>query len=325
MNIIVTGASGFIGSSLIKALSAAGHTGCAVSRRLMTGLPIGWQWVERQHAMRDEWGKAGGALAPDCVIHLEVKQHVIRPSSADCEEFESVNVRGTRQWLNWCERRDVLRFAYFSTIKAVGDSTGCQDEEADSEPSTPYGQSKRVAEGLVRAWSAAKPERTSIIFRPAVIYGPGNKGNVFAMVEAIDRGCFYIIGCGDNVKSLVSINNVAAAVVFLLRENQPGCHVYNVVDRESYTVCDLVDMIMKEMGCSRTVKSLPLGVASIIALLGDAAFFVGLRFPLNQSRLKALVETTYFSCAQLVSKGFVHPQSTKAGLAEMVHWYRSIS
>lgn len=326
MRIIVTGASGFVGSRLIAELARAGHTGYAVSRREVAGLPPGWSWLPRRELLEGGNSFFKDRGAHQWLIHLEVKQHVEAPTEGDRREFQSVNVDGTREWLEWCDRNAVEQFALFSTIKAVGDDNGVRDETADSSPTSPYGASKREAEELLSVWARTKAGRCAVILRPAVIYGPGNQANVFSMVRAIDRGFFLLVGKNENVKSLVSIMNVAAAVVHLVGRASAGTETYYIVDRESYSVREIANLVACELERPRRMWTLPLSLARLVAEAGELLRkTTGRKAPLTRSRLKALVETTHFSCGKLLQTGFIHPQSTRDGLSEMVAWYRRIN
>jgi len=318
MNVIVTGASGFVGRRLCRDLAAAGISGIAVSRRPIDSLPPGWQWRERAALLAERDSVAVG----DVVVHLEVKHHVATPNRSDCAEFTRVNVEGTEEWLRWCDDRSIARFIYFSSIKAVGASDCCQDEAVEAEPATPYGQSKREGERRVRRW-AEQAERRALILRPAVVYGPGSTANIFAMVRAIDRGVFFFAGENVNVKSLVSLRNVTAAVVYLIPRLSAGCNIFNLVDRTSCTVREIATAVTQELGRPQLPRTLPLSLLRPTAALGDFLKRVGSNlFPINSARLDALIETTYFSPEKLTSTGFVHPQTTREGLREMVAWYR---
>lgn len=325
MRIVVNGASGFVGPRVIAELARSGHTGYAVSRREVMGLPQGWKWLPRAEILDGKVFHFEDHDAPQWLVHLEVKQHIEAPTEADLREFQTVNVDGTRQWLEWCDRHGVERFALFSTIKAVGDDKGVQDEAVDSGPTTPYGTSKRQAEKLVAVWAGSKAGRHAVIVRPAVIYGPGNQANVFLMVQAIDRGFFLLVGKNENVKSLVSITNVAAALSHLLKRGAAGTEIYYIVDRESYSVSEIANMLAAELGREGRMWKLPLGVARLAAEAGELfRKTTGRSLPLTRSRLKALTETTHFNCHKLLKTGFVHPQATRDGLREMVAWYKQI-
>lgn len=326
MWIAVTGASGFVGPRVIAGLAEKGHTGYAISRREMINLPEGWSWLPRAQVLNGEILGRGNRAPPDWSIHLEVKQHVAAPTERDRAEFQRVNVDGTREWLAWCTRVGVEKFAYFSTIKAVGESKTCQDETSDSAPSTPYGASKRRGEELIRSWVSESSQRHALILRPAVIYGPGNRANIYSMVQAINRGMFFLVGRNENVKSMISVTNVAAAVCHLLERSKPGVDVFNLVDGTNHTVRDIAQIVARQLGKSERIRSLPLGGARFAAGVAEVLKRgIGIDLPLSRSRLNALLETTHFSSRKLLETGFVHPQTTEQGLAEMVAWYRSMS
>ncbi len=315
---LVTGSSGFVGRHLVQHLAASGHWGIAVSRsERYSTLPSGWQSKVRADVLGE-----GGETAPvDAVVHLEVKQHVPQPTGADVAEFHAVNVEGTQAWLDWCACREVRRFVYLSSIKAVQTlERGATDESAAGPHPSAYGSSKWAAEQRVRAWVAADARRSALILRPAVIYGPGNTANVAAMVSAIRRGRFFLVGRNDNPKSLVGIRNVVSAVSHLLERMVPGtCEVYNLVDAQTLTVRELDARIRQKFGKSGNSPSLPLSIAKGAAWFGDSFYSIsGRHFPINSTRLQALLETTHFSGEKLKRTGFVHPQSIDDGLAEMI-------
>jgi len=321
LHIVVTGASGFIGTRLIRYLAATGHSGVAVSRRELQNLPRGWSWAPRAQVLADGLPERGPGPA-DWLVHLEVKQHVVSPQARDVQEFEAVNANGTGQWLEWCAEQGIKRSAYFSSIKAVADSNECQDETAAGAPATPYGASKRAGEDRLAAWVKADSSRTGLILRPAVVVGPGNAGNLFALVRAIDQRRFFLVGPNRNIKSLVTMANVAASVEFLLRREEPGLEVFNLVNGTSISVREIAGIISRELGV-RAPRTLPVGLAWVAAWSGDVLQrMTGRSAPLSSGRLRALLEMTHFSAAKLAAAGFVHPQTTEEGLIELVRWYR---
>ncbi len=331
MKVLVTGSSGFVGGYLLTGLANAGHIGLAVSRRTITELPPNWSWVDRELLLKGASQSEDELLAGvEVVIHLEVKQHVQNPTGADLAAFRQVNVAGTQQWLEWCSAHAIRRFVYFSTIKAVerdGESQDTQtaiDERATGSGETPYGRSKWEAEQLVSQWAREQADRCVLILRSAVVYGPGNIANLFSMVDALAKGRFFLVGSNGNIKSLVSVKNLFAAVVYLLPRMTPGVEIYNITDAQSYSVRELAGMIAKELQINWQGRSSPMPIAKCAALLGDVFAKVTRRgFPLTSNRLAALLENTHFSCAKLLSTGFRHLESTQEGLAEMVKWYRT--
>jgi nucleoside-diphosphate-sugar epimerase len=266
--------------------------------------------------------KDAGTPSVDILIHLEVKQHVSAPSVRDVAEFREVNVNGTQEWLQWAERHGIRRFVFFSSIKAAASINQMQDESRMSMPATAYGLSKLAAEQAVAAWANADPNRSALILRPAVVYGPGNQANMLSLVKAIRSDRYFLVGRNENVKSLISLRNLSAAVAHLLSLPLRGVHLFYLTDRESYSIAQIAQIIGELLGRERPFRRLPLSLAKRIASLGDFINKItGRDFPLTSNRLTALTEETNFSCAKLLSTGFVHPQTTRDGLKEMVDWY----
>ena len=316
MRLLVTGSRGFVGRGLLPFLAGQGVAGIATGREAPVGLPEGWHGAKRADVLD---GTADvGPLAG--IVHLEVKQHVPRPTAADAAEFERVNAGGTREWLDWADRRGVGRFVFVSTIKAVATTDAPQMEAAPLTPDTPYGRSKAAAEELVREWAAADPVRQAVILRPAPVYGPGNEANLAAFVRQIVNGKPCLIGRGETRKSVVSRTNLAAAIAFVAARPGHGCEVYNVADRDTFTLAALARLIADLAGAPPP-RSIPAPLAAAAAPVGDLIERVtGREFPLTTARLRAIRETSVFPCDKLVAAGFAHPQTTREGLAEMLAW-----
>lgn len=303
MRCAVTGASGFVGRHLLRRLADHGHHGIATGRTPPPGLPPGWRGMSRRDLLRD------GASDCDTVIHLEVKQHVPRPTAADREAFEAVNVAGTRDWLDWATRNRIGRFVFVSSIKAA-------------IPDGPYGRSKARAEDAVREWAAADPTRKATILRPAPIYGPGNEANLAAFVRQVIAGRPCLVGDGAVRKSVVSVGNVTAAIEFAASRETIGCEVFTVTDPTTLSLRELATLIA-DLARSRPPRSIPRRVARIAALLGDVITAItGREMPLTTARLQVLDEESVFSSDALVAAGFRHSQTTLDGLAELVQGER---
>ena len=114
--------------------------------------------------------------------------------------------------------------------------------------------------------------------------------------------------------------NLAAAIEFALRVPIAGCEVFNVSDRETYSLGQLADMISALAGAPPP-RRIPRPLAGCVAFMGDAISAVtGKDFPLTTTRMKQMLATSVFPCSKLMAAGFEHPQTTQQGLAEMLEW-----
>lgn len=317
--VVVTGASGFIGRRLVQALAVAGRYGITVSRRGELDVPAGWTHLERSRYVAGDVPFREG-----CIIHLEARHHVFHRTESEIAELERVNIGGTREMLERASRLGCQAFIYFSSIKAVRAADGVNTESAEGPGDSPYGRSKWGAEQLVRAWAGEQVCRSALILRPAVVYGPGNQANLYAMLDAVARRRFPLVGGGRNVKSIVSLENVCQAVNHLLGRMTPGVHVFNLVDPSAYPVSEIAGIMARALGVPEPRASIPLWAARVLALAGDGLALVGMkRFPINSTRLEGLIEPGHFSAEALLATGFVPAYTTEAGIACLARWYRS--
>ncbi|MCE9630690.1 MAG: NAD-dependent epimerase/dehydratase family protein [Planctomycetia bacterium] len=323
MKLLVTGARGFVGRRLCEWLAAHGHEGFGTGREPPHDLPTGWRGATRRSVLEPVEAPQAALADVMAVVHLEVKQHVPRPTRADIDDFTAVNVGGTRAWLDWASRRGVGRFVFLSSIKAVAAEDGPMTEAGPPELTTPYGRSKAEAEAAVREWAAADSSRSAVILRPAPVYGPGNEANLAAFVQQILASKPCLIGRGETRKSIVALDNLCAAIEFATARTASGGEVFNVSDRETPSLEELAAMIA-ELAGAPPPKRIPAWLATLAAPVGDAIeATTGREFPLTTARLRAIRETTVFPCEKLVAAGFVHPQTTREGLTEMIAWAKS--
>jgi nucleoside-diphosphate-sugar epimerase len=319
MRFLVTGASGFVGRGLVPYLARHEIGGVATGRRAPGDLPAGWVGCTRADLLERDPGTG----EVDAVVHLEVRQHVPRPSADDAADFERVNVGNTHEWLDWATRAGVERFVFLSSIKAVSPALDARHEADSPDADEPYGRSKAAAEQAVRDWAAGGPERAAVILRAAPVYGPGNEANLAAFARQVVRGRPCLVGDGATLKSIVSRTNLAAAILFTATNAGPGCDVFNVSDPETLSMATIARLISRLSGAPPP-RAIPAAMASLIARAGDALeMLTGRPFPLTTPRLRAIRETTVFPCDKLMAAGFSHPQTTEQGLAEMVESLRT--
>jgi UDP-glucose 4-epimerase len=321
VKLVVTGASGFVGQRLVSSLAVDGHIGIATGRKPPVDLPSGWVGKGRKEVLDN----TPASVEADAIIHLEVKQHVPLPSVTDIADFQRTNVSGTREWLDWASAAHVPRFVYVSSIKAVAGSTGPTFEDAPPARNDAYGESKAAAEAVVREWAGGSSERAAVILRLAPVYGPRSTANIAAFARRVLAGKRSYIGDGSTRKSILSLANAVAAIEHVTQNMRAGCDVFNVADETTATVAELASMIA-QVGGAQAPRGVPGFVSLVAALVGDVVTATtGTDTAFNTRRLHALTETTIFPPDKLRKTGFVHPQSTAAGLREMVARIRAES
>lgn len=313
MRLVITGASGFVGRCLLATAARCGHTGMAIGRSPPENVPGGW--IARSRA--DLLGSTPASPPADAIVHLEVRQSA-GPRGDDTNDLYRVNVQGTEAWLGWAARSGIERFVFVSSVMAVKRSAGPITEAAAPETCEPYGASKARAEAAVRAWADSGPGRSAVILRPAPVYGPDGGSNLVNFARRVARGQPSLIGNGAARKSIVSRDNLVAAILHVASPTRLGCAVYNVADKEGHTIAELAALVADLTGAP-SPRSVPLWVARVAAPVADAVgWLTGLDPPLSSPRVKAATKPGYFPCDRLLETGFVHPQSTRTGLSIML-------
>ena len=153
----------------------------------------------------------------------------VRPISL----YHEVNVGGAETTIRVAEELGIKIILFTSTVAVYGFTKVPLGEEAPGNPINPYGQSKLDAEGVFRVWQELDPARSLVIIRPTVVFGEGNRGNVYNLMRQIASNHFFMVGQGSNRKSMAYVENIANALAFLLASG-PGCHIYNYADKPDF-------------------------------------------------------------------------------------------
>lgn len=212
MKVLVTGATGFVGGHVCRALIDAGHEVTAAVRRSGSA-PEGT--LEKHVSHLDGLTDWSAALAgQDAVVHLAARVHVMNETAENpWEEFRRANVEGTERLARDAAAAGVERFVFMSSIKASGESTADSafDANDDGVPTDPYGVSKLQAEVLLRAIEEEAGLGVTIIRSP-LVYGDGVGGNVRRLMKAIARGMPLPLAAVHNRRAMIYVENLAAVV-----------------------------------------------------------------------------------------------------------------
>ena len=320
-NVLVTGANGFIGQHLIKKLKSL-DVNVSVLVRDRNKLGFDDVNIFEGDIFNNEILRYAVERA-DIVFHLVSKTHDFSCSHNSIDDYFKINVEGTRNLLNACIGSNVKHFVYFSSVKAMAeDSKDVLDESFPPNPTTVYGKSKLAAEKIVAEYGERHGFKTTALRLP-LVYGPGNKGNIYRMIKAIDRGLFIIIGNGENRRSMVYVENVVDAALAVVDRQEATNEVYIVTDGMDYTVKDLYETIVKELRRKPMPFCMPMNLAKIVSWLGDVAGnFVKKPLPFNSNVLNKLTASYVLSSGKIQKNlGFSPRYNLYNKIDETINWY----
>jgi nucleoside-diphosphate-sugar epimerase len=222
--ILVTGASGFIGSAVVAALARDGHDVRAAVRRPLQSFPDGVAVVQHPDlAEAFDWRPLVDGI--DRVVHLAGIAHVGR--GIDAAAYDRVNRAATAQLAIAAAQAGVGHFIYVSSIRAQSGPSADHDltERDPPAPTDAYGSSKLAAEAAVRA--AGVP---FTILRPVALYGPGVKGNFALLARAAASLLPLPLRDFSNRRSLLGIDNFISVLSFVLATPATIGETYVVAD-----------------------------------------------------------------------------------------------
>lgn len=265
INVVLTGATGFVGSNLTNHFQH--HEQVRIQPwNLRAGINL------------------GDLEGVDLVIHLAGKAHDIKKTNDDSEYFK-VNAELTVTLFNHFLKSNARDFIYFSSVKAVADTVqGILTEDTIANPFTPYGRSKHKAEQYLLSHSLPLGKRLFIL-RPCMIHGPGNKGNLNLLYQVILRGIPYPLASYHNTRSFLSISNLSYTIEALILDQTIPSGIYNLADDQALSTNEVIRVVSEALGRKPRLISINPRIIKGIAILGDK-----LHLPLNTERLAKLTE-----------------------------------
>ena len=248
--ILVTGATGFVGWSLVARLAREGIKTRACVRRTGVELPDGVQTVQvRDLTVDADWHQV--VIGIKTVVHAAARVHVMDETVTDpLSEFRRINVQGTLNLARQAAAAGVRRFVFISSIKVNGETTQPSHPFTADEAPAPldaYGVSKMEAEQGLRE-IAAETNMEVVIIRPPLVYGPGVKANFAAMMFWLRRGVPLPLGAIHNQRSLVALDNLVDLIITCLIHPAAANQTFLVSDGEDISTTELLRRMGHAMG-----------------------------------------------------------------------------
>ena len=317
MKILITGVHGFVGSNLVKTLSKV-HIiyGLDIISPIKEGVrfTFGWDYLDMKNEIPEV----------DAIIHLAGKAHDTKNEAA-AETYFKINRDLTIKIFDYfCAHPNIKKFLFFSTAKAAADRVdGILTEDVIPSPVGPYGESKIAAEEYILNTMKSRPEefkdRGVYIFRPCMIHGPGNKGNLNLLYNVVKKGIPWPLGAFENRRTFTSVENICFAVNGVLTKDVPS-GIYNMGDDEALSTNELIEEICKSLGKKAHIWKLPKGLMNGVAKFGG-----WLNLPLNPDRLQKLTKNYISSNAKIKKALGVEnmPVSAREGLKTTLQSFKN--
>jgi UDP-glucose 4-epimerase len=298
--VLVTGASGFVGAALAKHLQRGGWQVRAATRS-PERLPLSGAEVV---ALADlsgtvDWNPLLEGV--EAVVHLAGIAHV-GPGVAP-EVYDRVNHIATAGLAAACALSGVRRLVLVSSVRAQSGAAAPHvlKETDDPRPTESYGRSKLMAEAAVRAsgvpWT---------ILRPAMVYGPGVKGNLARLAQLAASPLPLPFASFHNWRSLVGLDNLVAAIAHALATPSTAGETYLVADPEPVTLAEILTALRRGAGRAPGLFPVP-----------PALFETGLRIAGRADVWERLGGSLVVDPGKLIAAGWRPDPDTKAGLARL--------
>jgi UDP-glucose 4-epimerase len=272
MKILVTGATGFIGTQLSETLANSGHQVRDTARSVAPNCSTTHELITCDLESADNLDHL--TTGCDAIVHLAGRAHVMSDNPATSESlYVSANVDVTRKLAQSAARTGVKRMILLSSVKVNGESTTINTPFTAQDipnPQDPYGRSKTQAEQAL--WDVASgSELEGVVIRPPLVYGPGVRANFASLIGIVNRGIPLPLGSIRNKRSFISIDNLINCITTALQSSNAAGQTFLVSDGNDLSTPELIRSIASALHKS------PMLIPFAPALLKLAATTAGKR------------------------------------------------
>jgi nucleoside-diphosphate-sugar epimerase/GT2 family glycosyltransferase len=319
-SVLVTGGTGFIGHRLVQELLRQGARVSVMTRApdLAASLWPGCRVRFVHGDLEDPESLAHTCDGIGILFHLASCAHMLDVADEHARHRQ-VTEQGTLRLLEEARRARVRGFVFASSVKAMGEEGDqCLSEGSDPRPESTYGAAKLHAEHLVLEAGRTCAMRVSVLRLP-MVYGPGNKGNLPRMIEAIRQDRFPPLPEVHNRRSMVHVDDVVQAALLVAANPSANGEIYIVTDGHAYSSAEIYRLIAANLGKRRPRWFVPLSVLKVGAWVGDQMLRLGLSPPLHSGTLRKLLGSAWYSDEKIGSQlGFRPRYDLQRALPQMI-------
>jgi len=244
MKILITGATGFIGTQLSETLANSGHHVRATARSAAPNSSTTREIVTCDLESADNLDHL--TTGCDAIVHLAGRAHVMADDPATSESlYLSANVDVTKKLAQSASRTGVKRMILMSSVKVNGESTTIDTPFTSQDtpnPQDPYGRSKTQAEQTL--WDVASTSGLEgVVIRPPLVYGPGVRANFASLIGIVNRGIPLPLGSIQNKRSFISMDNLINCIATALQSSNASGQTFLVSDGNDLSTPELIRSI----------------------------------------------------------------------------------
>jgi UDP-N-acetyl-alpha-D-quinovosamine dehydrogenase len=306
MNVLVTGATGFVGRALCALLVRRGHE-LRGSTRWTSGMAApgaGTTVAVGEIGPTTDWTAAVEGM--DAVVHLAARVHMLEDTAAGAlAEYRRTNVEGTRSLAAAALRAGVRRLVFLSSAKVHGERSVRPFTEVDApHPEDAYAVSKLEAEEALKETLAGSQTQWTIL-RPPLVYGQGVRANFLRLLRVVARGVPLPLAGIDNRRSLIYVGNLVAAVEACLEEEGAGGRTWLVSDGEDLSTPELVRRLARALNRPARLVPVPVRLLRLAGALSGRAAAVDRLVDSLQVDATAIRAALQWTPAYTVDQGLV--------------------
>lgn len=325
MKILITGATGFVGSHLVEAIHEYGWEVHVAVRKSSNILDIQGYVNRFVYVNQADFEEVSALLSTECYDYIIHAAALTKAKTS--EELHAVNVGNTENILKaaFSLSQPPKRIVFVSSLAAIGpisyDADTGISEDNDYNPVTAYGRSKRDAELMIKKKFANLPIS---VFRPTAVYGPREK-DLFILFETLNKGLDPYIGRLPQKLSFVYVKDLVHVLILGCTVEQNSLQFYNISDGQIYSRFAMAEIFKKTFSRRPFRLYIPSSIVVIIAQISELLYRRSKNTPtIYPERLGELTAANWSCNIDKASKflGYSPIFDLNRGLTESLIWYK---
>lgn len=235
------------------------------------------------------------------------------------ENYYKVNVKGAKNICRVSEKKGITKIIFTSSVSVYGFANKLCNENGKINPYNDYGKSKYLAEKVFKAWQSKDPQkRCLVIIRPTVVFGEENRGNVYNLFKQIKSNFFFIIGNGNNIKSLAYVGNLVRFIKYSLNHSS-GVHIYNYVDNPQLSINQMIRLIKIYLKKNKNTLKIPYFIGLLVGFIFDAfSVLCNKKFTISSLRIRKFAANSSYLSSNMNNLNFQPKYNLKEALKKTI-------